>query len=346
MKKIAIVGCGHISTKHIDAVREIENAAVTAFCDVDFKKAQSLANQYGGNAYRSIDEMIRCETFDLASVLTSSGLHAAHVVELANAGCDLLVEKPMALCKSDAKIMVSAARKAGIRLYEVKQNRYNPAILALRKAYNQGRFGKLVIGTVRVRWCRTQDYYDQAPWRGTRELDGGVLGNQAVHHLDMLLWFMGSVESISAKSITANVDIESEDTIACVLKFKSGALGIIEATTAIRPRNVEGSISIVGCKGFAEIGGVMMDKIVNWQFSGSTEIDVAEGSYSDDGRQVTGHHALYNELLGDPVVSSGLVSGDEAYGVVAVLEAAYESAATGREVFLNEQAKKGGANDD
>jgi len=340
VNRVAIVGCGHISTKHVEALRKIENTAITAFCDVDLKRAQLLADQHGGKAYSSIEEMVSAENFDLVSVLTSSGLHAAHVVELSNAGCDLLVEKPMALSKSDAQIMLRAARKAGVKLYEVKQNRYNPAILALRRAYERGRFGKLILGTVRVRWCRTQDYYDQAPWRGSRELDGGVLGNQAVHHLDMLMWFMGPVKSIVAKSITANVDIESEDTIVCILKFESGALGVIEATTAIRPRNVEGSISIVGRNGFVEVGGVTMDKIVNWQFSDSEEIDQFEEiglSDEDDSagsRHATGHLALYRELFGDLVTPSGLVSGEEACRVVEVLDAAYESASTGKEVFF------------
>jgi len=334
MKKIAIVGCGRISVKHIEAIHQTGIAKITAFCDIDFEKARLLADLHGGTPYRLIEEMISCNKFDLIAVLTESGNHAEHVIALVKCGCDILVEKPMALSTSDAKDMIDAAGAAGIKLYEVKQNRYNKAIWALREAYNRDKFGDLILGTIRVRWCRTQDYYDQAPWRGTWSLDGGVLSNQAVHHLDMLIWFMGPVESISAKSITAGVEIEAEDTIACVLKFKSGALGIIEATTAIRPKNVEGSISIVGSKGFAEIGGIAMNDIVHWQFSDSNESSL-EGDFEEpDNVYGFGHSALYDDLLGISAGETRLVLGAEAYEIITVLEAAYESAKSGKEIFL------------
>src|SRR5206468_12494788 len=140
--------------------------------------------------------------------------------------------------------MVRACDRAGVRLFVVKQNRFNVPVVKLREALEAGRFGKLVLGTVRVRWCRRQDYYDQDAWRGTWALDGGVLANQASHHVDLLEWMMGPVESVFAKGITALVDIEAEDTAIVALKFRNGALGVIEATTAARPADLEGSISI------------------------------------------------------------------------------------------------------
>jgi predicted dehydrogenase len=334
MKKVGIVGCGRILQKHIDAIRDSNEAKISAFCDIDLQKAQSLVDLYGGEAFKSIKEMMHNKNYDLIVVLTESGLHHKHVIELAKYGCDILVEKPMALNKSDAQDMIDACKKEKVKLYEVKQNRYNSAISPLREAFIQDRFGKLIMGTIRVRWCRTQDYYDEAPWRGTWRLDGGVLSNQAIHHLDMLIWFMGPVESISAKSVTANVEIEAEDTIACVLKFKSGALGIIEATTAIRPKNIEGSISLIGSNGFAEIGGVAMNEITNWQFSDSISSDLDYELEQPDSVYGSGHSALYLDLFDKLKGESKLVSAEEAYSIICVLDAAYESVRTGKEVFL------------
>ena len=140
-------------------------------------------------------------------------------------------------------------------------------VVQLKKALDQGRFGKLIMGTVRVRWCRTQEYYDQDPWRGSWEFDGGVLCNQASHHIDLLEWMMGDIESVFAKGLTALADIEAEDTAVAVLKFRSGALGIIEATTATRPKDLEGSISILGELGSVEIGGFAANELKTWNFS-------------------------------------------------------------------------------
>ena len=179
-------------------------------------------------------------------MLTASGSHAQHVVELAPYGADIVVEKPMALTLEDADKMIEVCDRHGVRLFVVKQNRFNVPVVQLRKALDAGRFGKLVLGTVRVRWCRPQSYYDQDSWRGTWAHDGGVLTNQASHHIDLLEWMMGDVESVFAKSITALVDIEAEDTAIVTIKFKNGALGIIEATTAARPKDLEGSLSVLG----------------------------------------------------------------------------------------------------
>src|SRR6184192_755484 len=166
---------------------------------------------------------------------------AEHVIALTKYGCNIIVEKPMALTLDDADAMIRACDGVGVRLFVVKQNRFNVPVVKLREALEQGRFGRLVLGTVRVRWCRTQAYYDQDPWRGTWALDGGVLSNQASHHVDLLKWMMGEVDSVFAKSTTALVKIEAEDTAVVVLRFRSGALGVIEATTAARPTDLEGS---------------------------------------------------------------------------------------------------------
>ena len=167
------------------------------------------------------------------AVLTPSGMHPAHVIACAKAGKHVVVEKPMALRLQDADDMIRACDEAGVKLFVVKQNRFNVPVVKAREALEAGRFGRLVLGTVRVRWCRDQAYYDQDAWRGTWAYDGGVLSNQASHHVDMLEWFFGDVVSVHARAVTALVKIEAEDTAVATLKFRNGALGIIEATTAV-----------------------------------------------------------------------------------------------------------------
>src|ERR1700722_6272048 len=182
-------------------------------------------------------EMVASTNPDVLVILTESGRHAEHAIALAPHGKHIIVEKPMALTLDDADEMIRACDRHGVRLFVVKQNRFNVPVTKLRQALERGRFGKLVLGTVRVRWCRRQDYYDQDAWRGTWALDGGVLSNQASHHIDLLEWMMGDVESVFAKARTALVDIETEDTGVVIIKFKNGALGIVEATTATRPKD-------------------------------------------------------------------------------------------------------------
>src|SRR3954466_16028466 len=183
--------------------------------------------------------MLARDDIDAVAVLTPSGMHPQHAIACARAGKHVVVEKPMALRLQDGDDMIRACDEAGVKLFVVKQNRFNVSIVKAREALDAGRFGHLVLGTVRVRWCRDQEYYDQDAWRGTWALDGGVLSNQASHHVDLLQWMFGPVESVFAKTSTALGDIEAEDTAVVVLKFRSGALGIIEATTATRPVDLE-----------------------------------------------------------------------------------------------------------
>ena len=172
--------------------------------------------------------------------------------------------------------MIRACDEAGVKLFVVKQNRFNVPVVKAREALEAGRFGRLILGTVRVRWCRDQAYYDQDAWRGTWAYDGGVLTNQASHHIDMLEWFFGDVVSVHARAITALAKIETEDTAVATLKFRNGALGIIEATTAARPTDLEGSLSILGEKGTVEIAGFAVNQIRHWRFV--EELAVGQGS--------------------------------------------------------------------
>jgi predicted dehydrogenase len=250
----------------------------------------------------------------------------------------------MALTLRDADDMIAACDQARIKLFVVKQNRFNVPVQKLREALEQGRFGRLVLGTVRVRWCRTQEYYDQDEWRGTWALDGGVITNQASHHIDLLEWMMGEVESVYAKSTTALVNIETEDTAVVVLKFRSGALGVIEATTGARPRDLEGSISVLGERGTVEIGGFAVNEMKTWQFAEPQpdDADVMK-KYSVNPPNVYGFgHQAYYEHVVDCIVNQSpqLVDGLEGRRSLELITAIYESVETGREVALRFAPKR------
>jgi len=271
MLGFAFIGCGRIAKKHAELLvsSNIEGAKLVAVCDIKTERAKTFGERYGVPWFSDMHAMMQSvgEQVNVVSVLTESGNHAKHTMELSRYGRHIVVEKPMALRLEDADAMIQACDKAGVKLFVVKQNRYNLPVQKLREAMEQGRFGKLVLGTVRVRWCRPQGYYDQDAWRGTWAMDGGVFTNQASHHIDLLEWMMGEPESVFARSATALVDIETEDTGVAVIKFRNGALGIVEATTAARPSDLEGSISILGEKGTVEISGFAVNEMKTWNFS-------------------------------------------------------------------------------
>jgi predicted dehydrogenase len=342
MIRIALIGCGRIAQRHSDLLgtNQIAGAKLAAVCDVIKDRAQRMGSKHNVPWYSDMDEMMRAEggNIDVVAVLTPSGLHAEQVVHLAAYNKHIIVEKPMALSIDDADAMIRACYLRGIKLFVVKQNRFNLPVQCLRRAMESGRFGKLVLGTVRVRWCRRQDYYDQDAWRGTWAYDGGVLANQASHHVDLLQWMMGNVQSVFAKSRTALVKTETEDTAIATVQFDNGALGIIEATTATRPKDLEGSISILGENGTVEIGGFAVNKIKTWQFTEELpeDKDVFD-KYSVNPPNVYGFgHQAYYEHVVDSLERNvpALVDGIEGRKSVELLSALYESIETGREIQL------------
>lgn len=342
MINFALVGCGRIARKHAGNLGEgkVKDAALVAVCDLDQEKAKFYGEKYNVPYFTDMHQMMRkmSDKIDAISILTHSGGHAQHTVELAQYGKHIVVEKPMALTLDDADRMLAACDKAGVRLFVVKQNRFNYPVVKLREALEAGRFGKLVMGTIRVRWCRDQKYYDQAAWRGTWAEDGGVFANQASHHVDLLQWMMGEIDSVYAKATTALVDIEAEDTGVVILKFRNGALGVIEATTATRPKDLEGSMSILGEKGTVEIGGFAVNEMKTWNFVEEQESDkeVVE-KYKVNPPDVYGFG--HTEYLNDVVAAikenkSALVQGLEGRKSLELISAIYESIETGKEVKL------------
>lgn len=340
MLNIALVGCGRIAVRHAQLLGtgQIEGARLASVCDIVESKAAKIGGEYKVPFYTDMHDMMRAEKPDVVVVLTESGNHARHVLELVQHGAHIVVEKPMALRLSDADAMIEACDAAGIKLFVIKQNRFNVPVTKLREAVEAKRFGKLIMGTVRVRWCRPQAYYDQDPWRGTWELDGGVLTNQASHHVDLLEWMMGSVDSVFAMSRTALVDIEAEDTAVVCLRFSNGALGIIEATTATRPKDLEGSLSVLGEKGTVEIGGFAVNEMKVWNFTEQQDDDAEVLSkYSVNPPNVYGFgHKEYYDHVVKSVLEGGanLVDGLQGRRSLQLINAIYESVETGQEVHL------------
>jgi predicted dehydrogenase len=340
MLRFGLVGCGRIAKRHADLLgkRQIKGAELAAVCDLVPDKARALGSAYGVPWFTDMHELMARARPDVVAILSESGHHAEHVTALAPYGKHIVVEKPMALTLASADEMIRACDRYRVRLFVVKQNRFNVPVVKLRQALEEGRFGKLVLGTVRVRWCRRQDYYDQDAWRGTWALDGGVLTNQASHHIDLLEWMMGAVESVYALAATALVRIESEDTAVVALKFKSGALGVIEATTAARPKDLEGSISILGEKGSVEIGGFAVNEMKVWRFEDSRPDDaevLEKFSVNPPNVYGFGHQAYYEHVV-DCISGERqhLVDGLEGRRSLELISAIYESVETGREVQM------------
>jgi len=340
--RFALIGCGRIAKRHAEILGgcQIDKARLAAVCDIDLSKAQKLGEQYGVPFFDDYHVMMKSmsDEIDVISILTQSGSHAQNCIDLAPYGKSIVVEKPMALTLSDADAMISACERAGIALFVVKQNRFNIPVIKLRDAVQSGRFGKLVLGTVRVRWCRTQAYYDQDSWRGTWAQDGGVFSNQASHHVDLLQWMMGDVKTVYAKSRTALVNIEAEDTGVVVVEFLNGSLGVIEVTTATRPFDLEGSISVLGENGAVEIGGFAVNKMCTWQFTQTLPEDADIFSkYSENPPSVYGFgHARYIEHVVDCLLNNKkpLVDGWEGRRSLELITAIYESIESGTEIVM------------
>lgn len=340
--RFAIIGCSAISKKHIDALSRVNGARIAAVCDLDAGRAEAAGKASGAPWYVDYRKMLETEKVDVITVLTPSGDHAERVLDLVRWGKHIVVEKPMALRLDDADAMIRACDESGIKLFIVKQNRYNRPIRALWTALERGRFGKLVMGTVRVRWCRNAEYYTSAAWRGTWAQDGGVLTNQASHHIDMLEWMMGGVESVTAMTATALAPIEAEDTGVAILRFRNGALGVIEATTATRPKDLEGSISILGEKGSVVIGGFAMDKLVTWEFAEPAPEDAEiMARCGENPKEFAWNHREYLQDVVETIRGGkkALVDGLEGRKSLELIHALYESAETGREVPLRFRPK-------
>jgi UDP-N-acetyl-2-amino-2-deoxyglucuronate dehydrogenase len=335
--RLALVGCGRISRNHLDAAAKIDDLEFVSVCDTEASRAQQTGEAIGVPWFTSMETMLAEVPSDAVVIATPSGLHPQHGILAAKAGRHVISEKPMGISLASADALVQACDDNRVHLFVVKQNRLNPAIQLLKRAVERGRFGRIYMANCTVRWTRPQEYYDQAPWRGTWEFDGGAFMNQASHYVDLIQWLVGPVESVMAKTATLARRIEAEDTGVAVLKFRSGALGTIEVTMLTFPRNLEGSITILGERGTVKIGGTAVNKVEHWTFADYDDDDklIEQASTNPPTVYGFGHEAYYRNVVsalrGDARPDTDGRAGRKSLELILGI---YESAKTGREVPL------------
>lgn len=337
MLKILLVGAGRISSKHIEAISKFSTiATIVGVVEIDIKKHLALQNEHNFKSFSDLDVAISDTSPDVAVILTDSGSHFNVARKLCGKVKHVLVEKPMALNLRAAESLVKMYNASATTLSCVKQNRYNSAIQYMKRKLDDPAFGPLNLSAVKLRWCRTQQYYDQAHWRGKWASDGGVISNQAIHHLDLQQWFMGDFESVIAYSATFGSSIEVEDSLVAIIKFKNGAIGTIEATTAARPANVEASISVLGGSASIQVGGFAANK-VDYCTLGKTSQEIVNENLSASDIYGTGHVKMYDEYLKKIIQAEVYeVSGAEAIKSIKLINALYKSIEEKREVFGKE----------
>lgn len=300
MIQIGLLGCGRISKNHFEAIAAQPDACCLACCDIIADRAREAADKYQIAKWTTeYQEMLSDPDINLIAICTPSGLHPEHGILAAKAGKHVLTEKPMACRLNDGDELIKACEAAGVKLFVVLQNRLNPSIQLVRRAFVEGRFGIIYMISSNVFWSRPQDYYDMAPWRGTRALDGGAFMNQASHYVDMVQWFGGPITEV--KSITATLarKIETEDTGSAIIRFRNGIIGNINVTILTYPQNREGSITILGEKGTARIAGTSMNKIEYWDFADRQpyDKDIEQFNTKPDSVYGFGHTGYYRNVI-------------------------------------------------
>jgi UDP-N-acetyl-2-amino-2-deoxyglucuronate dehydrogenase len=336
--KIAIVGCGRISKNHFGSIQQhSDEMELAAVCDIDSAVLAEHAEKCKVPTYRDMQEMLENEQLDLVVLCTPSGCHSGQAVLAAKHKVHVMTEKPMATRWNDGVRMVKACDENGVRLFVVKQNRHNTTLQLLKRAVTEKRFGKIHMVHLNVFWTRPQSYYDQGNgWRGTWEFDGGALMNQASHYVDLLDWLIGPVEKVQAM-ISTTRDIEVEDTGVLNIKWRDGALGSMSVTMLTYPKNLEGSITILGEKGTVRIGGVAVNDIQLWQFEESQDYDQEIQSANYETTSVYGFgHPLYYKNAIDVLRGNAEPETDGREGLksLELLIAAYLSARDGKTISL------------
>ncbi len=336
--RFALIGCGRIAANHFQALAShADRCELVGVCDVDPDALARAAALTGARSCRTLPDMLaRCEA-DAVIIATPSGLHPEQAIEIAAAGRHVITEKPMATRWEDGKRMVCACDAAGVRMFVVKQNRRNATLQLLKSAVDKKRFGRIYMVNLNVFWTRPAAYYDSAKWRGTWEFDGGAFMNQASHYVDLIDWIVGPVESLQAYTATLARDIEVEDTGVISLRWRNGALGSMNVTMLTYPRNLEGSITILGENGTVRIGGVAVNEVQQWEFATAHEDDlrVRDASYQTTSVYGFGHPLYYDNVIkvlrGEAEPET---DGREGLKSLEVLVAAYISARDGRRVAL------------
>jgi UDP-N-acetyl-2-amino-2-deoxyglucuronate dehydrogenase len=336
--RFALVGCGRISANHIDAIEcHKARAELTAVCDIDPGRLAAAAARSGAQPYESLDELLHDSNADVVILATPSGLHSAQTIRCARAGRHVVTEKPMATRWEDGKEMVRECDQAGMSLFVVKQNRRNPTLQLVKRAVEKKRFGRIYMVNINVFWSRPQSYYDSAAWRGTWEFDGGAFMNQASHYVDLLDWLIGPVESVQAYTATLARNIQVEDTGVVSIRWRTGTLGSMNVTMLTYPKNLEGSITILGEKGTVRLGGVAVNRVDHWEFAepDADDAEIDKASYETTSVYGFGHPLYYDNVIGSlRGEATPETDGREGLHSLEILIATYLSARDGRRVAL------------
>jgi len=336
--RFALVGCGRIANNHIGAMKShADRCELVDVCDVSPEALKAATEATGAKPHQRFTDMLAKTNADCVVITTPSGLHPQQAIQAAQAGFNVMTEKPMATRWNDGLAMVEACDKAGVKLFVVKQNRRNATLQLLKKAIEARRFGRIYSVAINVFWSRPQDYYDSAKWRGTWEFDGGAFMNQASHYIDLLDWLIGPVESVMAYTGTLARDIQVEDTGVAALRWRSGAMGTLNVTMLTYPKNYEGSITILGEQGSVRVGGVAVNEIQHWEFATRTPEDdeIKQANYATTSVYGFGHPLYYDNVIsslkGDAEPET---DGREGLKSLELLIALYMSARDGKRVAL------------
>jgi len=336
--RVALIGCGRIAANHFNAIEQhADNLELVDVCDVDAEALAQAVERTKATGHSNLTDLLKTSTADLVILTTPSGLHSRQAIQIAGTGRHVMTEKPMATSWHDGVSMVKACDDANVRMFVVKQNRRNATLQLLKNAIEKKRFGKIYMVNINVFWTRPQAYYDTAKWRGTWEFDGGAFMNQASHYVDLIDWLIGPLESLQAYTATLARDIECEDSGVISLRWRNGALGSMNVTMLTYPKNLEGSITILGEKGTAKIGGVAVNEVQHWEFAEPEPEDelVQQASYQTTSVYGFGHPLYYenviNVLRGEAEPET---DGREGLKSLEVLIATYLSARDGKRIAL------------
>ncbi len=303
--KYALIGCGRVSPNHIVAASK-NKLEFVGLCDISKDAVYSLKENYplikNVPYYKDYKLMLEREKPELVAIATESGKHAAIAIDCINAGCNVIIEKPIALSIEDANKIIESAERMGVKVAANHQNRFNPSIQKIRSAVEDGRFGRIFHATTQIRWCRTESYYKQAPWRGTWEMDGGALMNQCIHNIDLLNWMLGE-EPIEVIAMTDNLNhsyIEAEDIGLAIVRYKNGAYGVVEGTVNVFGGDMEEALCIFGENGTVKADGTTNNIIENWRFADELDDeDAVKAEYSMHVEHIygQGHNPLYTDMV-------------------------------------------------
>jgi predicted dehydrogenase len=336
-----LLGCGRVAAHYVDVLtgafgETVEGITIAGACDVIVERAEAMVDRLGGEAFDDLTVALATLAPDLVIVMTPSGDHHRHAREVLEAGHHVLVEKPITMRPDEADDLIALAAERGLHCGVALQNRLNPAVMAVR-AVRDG-LGELVTASARLRWARFQEYYEDG-WHGTWAMDGGVINQQALHHLDALQWICGPVEAVCAVGTRRANDLEAEDTLAAVLRFRSGALGTVEATTAARPADLEASLTLTAARGSVSIGGIALNQVTSWQVDGDDEAEVIR-THSREVRNGYGdRHVPLLQAMVDAVAgraAAPAVTAVDGAEVTRLIHALYRSAEVGGWVRLDD----------